>query len=209
MFTKAISSETKTALALLGKSNLLKDAYLAGGTALALQLGHRLSFDLDFFTSTEFDSLETATKLQKTTGLKIQETKAGTIIGTIQNIKFSLFFYPYKLISPFQKFLSINVADIKDIAAMKISAISSRGVKRDFIDLYFICRKIRLENILELYNKKYGKLAGNRIHILKSLVYFQDAEEEPMPKMLKQCRWEEVKIFFEQEVKKLTDKFIQ
>jgi len=66
MFTKAISTETKTALALLGKSNLLKDAYLAGGTALALQLGHRLSFDLDFFTSTEFDSLETATKLQKT-----------------------------------------------------------------------------------------------------------------------------------------------
>ncbi len=209
MFTKTISTETKAALALLSKSNLFKDAYLAGGTALALQLGHRLSFDLDFFTAAEFNSLETAAKLQKTTGLKIQETKAGTIIGTIQSIKFSLFLYQYKLLSPSKEFLSISIADIKDIAAMKIAAVSDRGVKRDFIDVYFICRKIRLENVLKLYNKKYGKLASNLIHILKSLVYFKDAEEEPMPKMLKPCKWNGVKIFFEQEVKKLADKFVK
>ena len=209
MFTKTISTETKAALALLSKSNLFKDAYLAGGTALALQLGHRLSFDLDFFTAAEFNSLETAAKLQKTTGLKIQETKAGTIIGTIQSIKFSLFLYQYKLLSPSKEFLSISIADIKDIAAMKIAAVSDRGVKRDFIDVYFICWKIRLENVLKLYNKKYGKLASNLIHILKSLVYFKDAEEEPMPKMLKPCKWNGVKIFFEQEVKKLADKFVK
>ena len=135
MFTKAISTETRTTLALLGKSNLLKEAYLAGGTALALHLGHRLSFDLDFFTAKEFNPLETARKLQGVLDLKVEKTTKGTILGIIKNIRFSLFLYQYKLLSPCKKFLGINISDIRDIAAMKIVAISERGVKRDFVDL--------------------------------------------------------------------------
>lgn len=79
------------------------------------------------------------------------------------------------------------MADIRDIAAMKIDAVATRGAKRDFIDLYFMCKSgYELAELLNFYNKKYGKLASNRIHIQKSLVYFNDAEEEETPKMLKQ-----------------------
>ena len=209
MFEESLIKEARENLALLGQSGILKDSYLAGGTAAALQLGHRISFDLDFFTDKDFVPKVFSHELSRLGSFDEEQANKGTVIGIFQGIRFSLFVYKYPLISPTLKYQSINIADIRDIGAMKIDAVATRGTKRDFIDLYFISRKIRLENILELYNKKYGKLAGNRIHILKSLVYFQDAEEEPMPKMLKQCRWEEVKNFFEQEVKKLTDKFIQ
>ncbi len=209
MFTKAVYSETKTNLALLGKSNLLKDAYLAGGTAVALQLGHRLSFDLDFFTPKEFNTLKIIEQLERIIDFKLQETTQGTILGRIKNIRFSLFLYKYKLLYPLKNFFGINVLDLRDIAAMKIAAISARGVKRDFIDLYFMCKAvIGIEEMLRLYDKKYGKLASNFIHIKKSLIYFMDAEDQKMPKMLKPCKWEEVKRFFEIEVKKLAVKFV-
>ncbi len=87
---------------------------------------------------------------------------------------------------------------------MKIDAICTRGLKRDFIDIYFICQKgIFLKECLSLYGRKYGKLTSNIIHIHKSLVYFVDAEISQMPRMLKSCRWEEVKRFFEREIKKI------
>jgi len=204
MFAKTISGDTKTILAILGKSNLLKDAYLAGGTAAALQMGHRLSLDLDFFTSKEFNNLKLASGLEKILDFNLEETTEGTILGRIKDIRFSLFLYKYRLLFPLKNFLGINILDLRDIAAMKIAAISDRGVKRDFIDLYFICKnKINLDEILKLYDKKYGKLASNLIHIEKSLLYFIDAEDQAMPKMLKSCRWEEVKRFFEKEVKSL------
>ena len=99
---------------------------------------------------------------------------------------------------------SRQIADIRDIAAMKIDAITTRGAKRDFIDLYFICKTgYRLAELLDFYNRKYGKLASNLIHIEKSLVFFNDAETEEMPKMLKKIQWEDVKRFFEKEVKKM------
>lgn len=88
---------------------------------------------------------------------------------------------------------------------MKIAAISDRGTKRDFIDLYFIIKMekvLSLDEILRLYDKKFGLLKQNKIHILKSLCYFDDAEQEPMPKMLKDVSWKEVKKFFEEEIKK-------
>jgi predicted nucleotidyltransferase component of viral defense system len=204
MFTKAISKQTKATLALLGKSRLLKDAYLAGGTAVALQLGHRLSFDLDFFTPKVFNSLKIIRELNAVTGFKLEESTKDTIWGEVGEIKFSLFLYnKYKLLFPLKRILGINIADLRDIAAMKIVAIAERGLRRDFIDLYFICKKFRLKDILKFYNKKYAKLSSNIVHIKKSLVYFIDAENEQMPQMLKPCMWQNVKGFFEKEVKKI------
>ncbi len=108
------------------------------------------------------------------------------------------------MIFPPVEYLSLSIADIRDIAAMKIDAIATRGAKRDFLDLYFICKAdYRLVEILDSYNKKYGKLASNSIHIQKSLVFFNDAEADTMPKMLREVEWEEVKKYFENEVKKL------
>lgn len=207
MFTEALFGNTKSILAILGKTGLLKNAYLAGGTAAALQLGHRLSFDLDFFTPKDFNVSEIIKELERVADFKLDETTTGTILGKIKEIKFSLFIYKYKQLFPSKKFLDNNILDLRDIAAMKIVAVSDRGTKRDFVDLYFMCKAgISLEEMFKLYDEKYAKLASNIIHIKKSLVYFNDADPDNMPKMLKPCEWGEIKKFFEAEVKRIATK---
>lgn len=204
MFTKTLFGNTKKALAILSKSHLMDNAYLAGGAACALQLGHRISVDLDFFSSQEFDVKELVKSLKKIANFKVDKQSWGTILGTMEGIKFSLFVYKYLVLFPYKSIFNLNVLDLRDISAMKIDAIATRGRKRDFIDLYFICKaRISLEEMLRFYEKKYGKLASNLVHIQKSLVYFIDAEGEDMPRMLKPCNWQEVRRFFEEEVKRL------
>lgn len=103
-----------------------------------------------------------------------------------------------------KKIEGISVADARDIGCMKISAISSRGSKKDFVDLFFICQKVTpLATLLDLFKKKYKGVDYNMAHILKSLVYFEDAEKEPMPRMLIKISWNEIKKFFKEEIKKL------
>lgn len=205
MFTKTLFGKAKNALALLGKSHFLNEAYLGGGSACALQLGHRISIDLDFFTPKEFDTKYLIKSLKEIGDFEVEQESWGTILGTIEGIKFSIFVYKYPVLFPYKRLFKINILDLRDISAMKIDAITTRGKRRDFIDLYFICQKgIPLEEILSFYNRKFGKLSSNIIHIQKSLVYFVDAEVEEMPKMIKKVAWEEVKRFFEREVRRIT-----
>uniref|UniRef100_A0A7C4X9N4 Nucleotidyl transferase AbiEii/AbiGii toxin family protein n=1 Tax=candidate division WOR-3 bacterium TaxID=2052148 RepID=A0A7C4X9N4_UNCW3 len=204
MFEQVLTKKAKSNLALLGSSRLLKDAYLAGGTAVALQLGHRISIDFDFFTTKDFIPKVFSAKLSKLGAFKEEQADKGTVLGEFRGIRVSLFVYKYPLLFPALKYLSLNIADIRDIAAMKIDAIATRGLKRDFIDLYFICKSgYKLVEILKFYDKKYRNLASNLIHIKKSLVFFDDAESDAMPKMIKSVNWEEIKEYFEREVKKL------
>lgn len=205
MFEKTLVKGSKANLALLGKSGILKNAYLAGGTALALQLGHRISVDFDFFTTKEFKPKDFSAKLSTLGSFVQEQASEGTVLGTFEGVRFSLFIYKYSLVASLQKYLSLDIANIKDIAAMKIDAVASRGVKRDFVDLYFICKSgCSLAEILKYYDKKYGKLASNLIHVQKSLVFFEDAEPDQMPTMIKKVSWEEIKYFFETEIKKLS-----
>lgn len=100
--------------------------------------------------------------------------------------------------------MSLNIADIRDIAAMKINAMASRGLKRDFIDLYFICKAgYKLTDLFKFYHKKYGKLSSNLMHIKKSLVFFDDADPDETPRMLKKIKWEEIKKYFVAEIKNI------
>lgn len=204
MFEETFVKGAKDVLALLGRSGILQEAYLAGGTAAALQLGHRISVDFDFFTTKEFLPRKFSTTLSKLGSFDEEQAGKGTVLGRFKGINFSLFIYKYSLVFPALKYLSVNMADIRDIAAMKIDAIASRGAKRDFIDLYFICKSgYQLIDLLDFYNKKYSKLASNLIHIQKSLVYFNDAEPDEPPRMLKKAAWEDIKKYFEYEVRKL------
>lgn len=152
--------------------------YLAGGTALSLQLGHRTSVDFDFYTSKRFqpekilDLFEDRFPNRVKTILK----KEDTLIINIDKVEISCFFYKYPLIYSSVKINGVPVASIKDIAAMKIAAISQRGTKRDFIDLYYLLQKFKLAEIFKFAEKKYPKI--NFYHILRSLIFFQDAETE-------------------------------
>lgn len=207
MFTETLFGNTQELLALLESSQLLQEAYLAGGTAAALQLGHRISVDLDFFTSKEFDAKKSAAAFKRALGRRFtaEQLSRGTIKGHFKEVRFSLFAYDYPVLFPFKKFNRTNLLDLRDIAAMKAAAISDRGTKRDFIDLYFICQQgLSLARILMFYDRKYGKLEANRIHIQKSLVYFADAEKEEMPRMLKEISWREIRKFFEIEITKMS-----
>jgi hypothetical protein len=127
MFEQVLPRGAKDALAVLGKSKVLGEAYLAGGTGLALQLGHRISVDLDFFTLQEFDARLLIEQLGKQPiDFKLERIEWGTILGHLGETKFSLFFYDYPLLEPPVKFLDNNIASIKDIATMKLLAVSER-----------------------------------------------------------------------------------
>jgi hypothetical protein len=97
------------------------------------------------------------------------------------------------LLFPTIAFEGIQLADERDIAAMKLDAVSSRGSKKDFIDIYFLLKKYSLAELFDIFEKKYAAIKFNKLHILKSLSYFENAEQEPMPVMLESVPWEEVK----------------
>lgn len=203
-YFEILPEDTKQTFSLLSNSSLIKSFYLAGGTALALQIGHRISQDLDFFTSENFDESVLIQKIPDIGDFQLEKKSDQTIIGILNNTKISFIGYKYPFLAPFKNILNMNVADIIDIACMKIDTISSRGAKRDFIDVFFVVKEIiPLREILKLFEKKYASINYNMMHIKKSLVFFDDAESDSMPQMLKPINWKEVKSFFEEEVVKL------
>lgn len=209
MFPRTLLQHAHDTLALLGRQSFLKPAYLAGGSALALQLGHRRSEDFDFFSGQEFLTSEIKAELNKIGSyIKDNETPK-TMVGKFNDVKFSYFYYPYKLIDDTVEYFGIKLASPKEIAAMKLVAITDRGTKKDYIDLYFLAhRKFRLEKMLEFYDQKYQILESNRLTLLKALQFFEDADRSEMPEMIEKVDWEEVKKFFQKEVVRLANKFI-
>ncbi|HUD44686.1 MAG TPA: nucleotidyl transferase AbiEii/AbiGii toxin family protein [Patescibacteria group bacterium] len=209
MFTKTLLPDTLRAIKLIANIPTIKNAYLAGGTALALQLGHRVSVDLDFFTQEKIDENAIASDLSKLSEFNETQRAWRTLIGKVGETKFSIFYYKYKLIDTILPFEGIILASKKDIAAMKIHAISDRGTKRDFIDAYLLAKEFTLDKMLDYYDQKYGSLEEKLYIILKSLDYFVDADLDIMPTMLINISWEDVKKYFHQEVQRLAKQKLQ
>lgn len=203
MFQQGISKPTQSSLAVLSRIKFVSRYFLAGGTACALHLGHRLSFDLDFFSPKPVEPRIIVANLKDLGELEVYQNDEGTFNGKFKQVKLSFFVYPYRLLYPFLEYSGVKLADLKDIACMKLDAISRRGTKRDFIDLFFICKQFELSYLLKLFEKKFQKLNVPVWHVIKSLIYFEDAEKNDLPKMLQPVDWEEVKEFFQRQVKKL------
>jgi hypothetical protein len=197
---EAVGADVERALSDLQQLPILARFYLAGGTGLALQLGHRRSADLDFFLGEDFDEDAILQKVQHLEGFALVEKKPGTIYANIRGTKVSWIAYAYPVLFPFQLFLGVNVADPRDIGGMKISAIASRGTKRDFVDLYILAKHHGLEQLLAWFKKKFAQTNYSLLHVLKSLTYFEEAELDPMPDMLVPLSWRDVKQFFTQDV---------
>lgn len=192
----------------LQRSLPLSSFYLAGGTGLALMLGHRLSRDFDFFSPDLFNEEVLIQKMHGLSDLTIVAKSEHTLHLLLKEVNVSFLGYIYPLLFPTKTYqtvtgTAIKVADERDIACMKISAISSRGTKRDFVDLYMIAQKINLHELFTLFKRKFSLTPYNNVHILKSLIYFSDAELEPMPHMLVPLAWDTVKQFFISEIPKL------
>lgn len=180
------------------------DAILAGGTALALRIGHRVSKDLDFFTGDDF-RVETVISGIRKTGLsfRVVSEGEGSLVSEIEGIKFSLFKYDYPFMEKPLSFEGIRIAGILDIASMKVIAISQRGTKRDFIDLFFILQELPFHLAAGHMVRRFGRERINPIHIGKSFVYFTDADSDPEPDYIKGkgTDWEKIKRFFKTHVR--------
>jgi len=192
-------------VSLLKRLKFLKEYgfYLAGGTALALQINHRTSLDFDFYTEKEFDTKELHRQLEKKFKKVIfLESAEDTLIVKINDVAVSFFRYPYPLISPSIEYVNLpSIASKEDIAAMKVIAISDRGTRRDFIDIYFLLKEFSLKEILDFVKKKYSNF--NIYFGIKGLTYFVDAEKKQKRRLylIRFVFWSKIKKFLIEQVK--------
>lgn len=200
---QVLTASAEATLHALQGASLLQRFYLAGGTGLALQFGHRLSRDLDFFAVELFDEELMLQRLQALSEFSLLAKAPHTLHVTIAGSRVTFLGYTYPLLFPLARFQEVSVADPRDIACMKVSAVASRGTKRDFVDLYAAARRFGLAEVLQWFERKYAQAHHNRLHLLKSLTFFDDAEKDPMPHMLAPLDWGEVTRFFLQEVPRL------
>ncbi len=200
---EVIDEQVERALESLRGQGILDHFYLAGGTGLALHLGHRRSHDLDFMSPDPVDADALIRTMKTLAGFALASKAPDTLHVTVQGVKVSLLAYPYRLLFPPGTFLGANVADPRDIACMKLSAIASRGTRRDFVDVYLVAREYGVEQLLDWYKEKYAEVNHSLTHLRKSLTWFADADEQPMPDMLVSLLWEDVKRFFTEEVSRL------
>ncbi len=178
----------------------LEEFQLVGGTALALQIGHRHSIDLDFFTpNIDFDE-KTLLRILQSLGETVVFTTDKNWLGiNFEGVKVDILKYPYPLLKPVVEYGDLRLVSKEDIAAMKLSAISSRGAKKDFIDLYFLLKEFSLPEMLGFYSEKFG--VQEHFHVIRSLTYFDDAEDEVTPIILKPVDWSSVKEGIEKAVR--------
>jgi predicted nucleotidyltransferase component of viral defense system len=180
---------------------LFSDFNLVGGTALALQMGHRNSIDIDLFGNSEINSEFFIEKLSEFGEVKVAKSTKNILITKINEVKVDFVNYKYPLLSECLFIENIRMLSVKDIAGMKLNAIAGRGSKKDFIDLYFLLNEFSLEDILSFYEKKYKD--GSVFMVQKSLTYFEDADAQQQPKMFKDFNWETCKQKIIEEVLKL------
>jgi len=203
LYTTTVYPKTLGLLKELMLLPALEGFNLAGGTALALQIGHRISVDLDFFGDVDFDPIDVLDAIRDVAAHTsiISQSRAILILNT-DGIKTDFVRYRYPLLNPVNSFEGIRLLSILDIGAMKLAAITNRGRQRDFFDLFFILRLYTLRDLLDAYNAKFSD--GSEFLVRKSVVYFEDAEEDDLPTIFDtSVTWALVKNAIESEVKKL------
>ncbi len=203
----AVYPKTLELLKKLMQEKCLSKFNLVGGTALALQLGHRISIDIDLFSKHDFDTKQIVSTLSKIYKLNVVTEFDNSIIQKIEYptnsgkfIKVDIIKYPYSLIKQPITIDGIRLLTKEDIIPMKLSAIGNRGSKKDFYDIYFLLQEYNLEEMFIMFEQKFPNV--NYFHIIKSLTYFDDADTELNPKMLIKTSWEQVKNEIKKQVKK-------
>jgi hypothetical protein len=178
---------------------------LAGGTSLALQLGHRYSEDLDFFRHEAFDVDSLTNQLAQIGRVQIQSRTSDTLHVLVGGLRISFLKTQASLLFPGTVYRGMTLADPRDIAVMKLIAIGGRGSRKDFIDLYFILQGgSSIEDIMALAGRRFADIDYNEYHLLKSLVWFGDAEIEPMPAMIRDVQWATIKTKIIEEVRRIS-----
>lgn len=192
LFFQTVDAQTIDLLTKLQHLPAFSSLRLVGGTSLALQLGHRKSIDLDLFGVITADELEISDQLNQIGSVTILKKSKNINIYLIGGIKVDIVNYHYPWLQNPVNESELLLADRKDIAAMKLAAITGRGTKKDFIDLFFLLKEFNLSQMVDFYNQKYS--TGSEFLVLKSLSYFADADLDENPVMLKPIFWDKVKL---------------
>ncbi len=197
LHTAVLDSDVIEVLERLGEQPELRHFYLAGGTAAALQIGHRKSIDLGLFTERPWSFDRVRHALAAVGDVVVDRAEPGTLVGTVAGVRTSLFHYVAPLIEePLATPFAIPLASLLDIGCMKLIAVLQRGSRKDFIDLYHLGEHgIPIATIVAALPRKFPGVSYNPVHIARSLAYFEDAEAEPEPVMLVPYAWEQVRRY--------------
>ena len=199
LYYETIERSTLALLRGLMQEPILKETRLVGGTALALQLGHRSSIDLDLFGHLDCDDIQLRTILAPYGQLRVMKCTANVKIFTINGIKVDIVNYDSPWIDGMVIEDGIRLSSVPEIAAMKIRAIIGRGTRKDFVDLYYLLQQNSLDQLMDLFYKKYPDV--NDFMAIRSLTYFDDAEQAPMPMMRIAVPWDTMKKYINEQVK--------
>ncbi len=173
---------------------------LVGGTSLALRFGHRRSIDFDFFTPAAFDVEAVAYALQQdVAGFEIKATNQVGFNAFVEDLKIDFVSYKYPLLEPPETVEGIRMFSLRDVIGMKLGAITNRGAKKDFYDLYTLIQHLGVSSLIETYRQKYP--GHDPMIVLRSMIYFEDAEDEDEPENLTDVTWEGIKEFIVQAVR--------
>jgi hypothetical protein len=183
LYKETVGPETLGLICQLQADPLFHDFYLVGGTALSLQIGHRISLDIDLFMRNAFDTGEMLDHLEKNYKFALQFQHHNTLKGFIKGIFVDIIRHDYPRVSDPMSEEGILMASLPDIAAMKLNAISGNGTRaKDFVDIYFLLKKFSLAELIAFYKAKYSE--RNDFHVIKSLTYFDDIIVENWPNMM-------------------------
>ncbi len=184
----AVTESCLNSLKYLRQYDFVKDFYLAGGTALAIQIGHRISTDLDFFSTTLLLPGPEREAIRQTLGsmrqFEVVSEQDGMLYTKFLDTDVSFIHQHHPLLESAVVYNGIQLASPTDIGLIKLAAINSRGTRRDFIDLYCLRNIITLVKLLELSSIKYSDRPSFQAIAARALVYFTDAEQQPIPRML-------------------------
>ena len=191
LHTETVDTNTLDLLKQIQANPNFQETRLAGGTALALQIGHRKSIDLDIFGNIRMEPLELTQELQIYGTLSIRSASQRIHHLMLRGVQLDIVQYDYPWLDAPVVAEGVRLASIHDITAMKLAAITNRGSRKDFIDLAFLLDRFDLPQMLEFYKQKFKE--GEPFMVLKSLVFFDDAEDDPMPYMLQPIDWNAAK----------------
>lgn len=204
-FWNTITQDMRLVLREFFKSEIAKKFYLAGGTALSLQMGHRRSIDLDFFSMTE-DIPSIRASLEKSLSTlkpELADSSWENLAYIAKNVRVGFYGYGYALINPLVEAGFSHLASIEDIALMKMDALLSRANRKDFYDLYFICQNVPLRSLFDKAPQKFPSIRDFEVQAAKRLVYFRSADYDPEPGLLKPVAWQTVKEYFIKQAKEI------
>jgi len=203
MFKNSVSHKTIELLENLFKNNLLDDFFLVGGTAISLQIGHRISEDLDLFTDKEFSGEKIVNEIKKNFQIKPVHISDNSVEVSINGTKNFFMYWAYPLINDLKIWKSIRFADPVDLGIMKLLCLQGRSTKKDIIDLYFIDNEIiKIEDLIKIFNKHYPKDSFNLYSSLKDLINEEELEKSPMPKMIRKIDFNKCYDYVCEKIKK-------